>query len=348
MNNYHSGHWAEFLVRLLFRLKGYHILAANYITGRGTYAGEVDFIAKRGSVLVFVEVKKRTTLERAAYAVSETQKRRIRSGAEAFLKKHPQLAPGVILYRNRDQAFEEQLTKSTAKRLIGVSALWQASENGFTLTVRDRRDNCVKVQAQIDQLQQASRPDQNRTNIEKNLRKTGETDYEICTLEINDRGYFAPASVVNNLRREALEKLSKTRAQNFKKLLPASVTENLPYPDATDFRANVLNEQAVHFYHRHGAQIQEPALETGSIRRDVPLMVTKHCVRYALGLCLKDNIEKIKANPSLKEHFRPDPLILKSGPNTYRATFDCKKCEMTLTGRLKTATKLGELKLKKI
>ena len=67
-----------------------------------------------------------------------------------------------------------------------------------------------------------------------------------------------------------------------------------------------------------------------------------------LGLCLKDNIEKIKANPSLKEHFRPDPLILKSGPNTYRATFDCKKCEMTLTGRLKTATKLGELKLKKI
>ena len=265
-----------------------------------------------------------------------------------ILKKHPQLAPGVILYRNRDQAFEEQLTKPTAKRLIGVSALWQASENGFTLTVCDQRDNCVKVQAQIDQLQQASRPDQNRLNIEKNLRTTGETDYEISTLEINDQGYFAPASVVNNLRREALEKLSKTRAQNFKKLLPASVTENLPYPDATDFRANVLNEQAVHFYRRHGAQIQESALETGSIRRDVPLMVTKHCVRYALGLCLKDNIEKIKANPSLKEHFRPDPLILKSGPNTYRATFDCKKCEMTLTGRLKTATSLGEVKLKKI
>ena len=105
-----------------------------------------------------------------------------------ILKKHPQLAPGVILYRNRDQAFEEQLTKSTAKRLIGVSALWQASENCFTLTVRDQRDNCVKVQAQIDLLQQASRPDQNRSNIEKNLRKTGETDYEISTLEINDQG----------------------------------------------------------------------------------------------------------------------------------------------------------------
>ena len=66
MNNYHSGHRAEFLARLLFRLKGYRILAANYVSGRGTHAGEVDFIAKRGNVLVFVEVKKRTTLDKAA------------------------------------------------------------------------------------------------------------------------------------------------------------------------------------------------------------------------------------------------------------------------------------------
>lgn len=57
MNNYHSGHRAEFLARLLFRLKGYRILAANYVSGRGTHAGEVDFVAKRGNVLVFVEVK---------------------------------------------------------------------------------------------------------------------------------------------------------------------------------------------------------------------------------------------------------------------------------------------------
>ena len=47
MNNYHSGHRAEFLARLLFRLKGYRILAANYVSGRGTHAGEVDFVAKR-------------------------------------------------------------------------------------------------------------------------------------------------------------------------------------------------------------------------------------------------------------------------------------------------------------
>lgn len=90
MNNYHSGHWAEFLARNLFRLKGYRIVAANYITGKGTLAGELDFVARKGKTLVFVEVKKRSSLENAAYAISEMQKIRIRKGAEAFLKKHPQ------------------------------------------------------------------------------------------------------------------------------------------------------------------------------------------------------------------------------------------------------------------
>lgn len=92
MNNYHSGHWAEYLARLLFRCKGYRIIAANYVTGRGTHAGEVDFIAKRGKVIVFVEVKKRKLLENAAYAIHSAQQQRIRNGAAAFLQKHPQYA----------------------------------------------------------------------------------------------------------------------------------------------------------------------------------------------------------------------------------------------------------------
>ena len=75
-------------------------------------------------------------------------------------------------------------------------------------------------------------------------------------------------------------------------------------------------------------------------------MVTKHCVRYALGRCLKDNLNKIKEHPELKEMFRPNPLILKTGPHTFRATFDCKKCEMTLTGHVKTSVSLGKVKIR--
>lgn len=61
-----KGNWAEFLARLLFRLKGYRIVAVNYVTGRGTNAGEVDFVACRQNVIVFVEVKQRSSLEKAA------------------------------------------------------------------------------------------------------------------------------------------------------------------------------------------------------------------------------------------------------------------------------------------
>ncbi len=85
-----KGYWAEFAARQLFRLKGYRIVAANYVTGRGTNAGEVDFIASRQNVIVFVEVKQRSSIETAAYAISPRQQRRIWRAAEVFLQKYPQ------------------------------------------------------------------------------------------------------------------------------------------------------------------------------------------------------------------------------------------------------------------
>ena len=265
-----------------------------------------------------------------------------------IFKKHPQLAPGVILYRNRDQEWDEALAKPTARRVIAVQALWQATDDGFSLTLSDAKGNEGKAFAKPESLQKAADTQRNRANIEKNIRKTGETDYEVTDIEIRGEEFFAPASVVNQMRRVALAALEANRKAHFKRLPQEKIDEKLSYPDPTDYRANVLNSAAVDFYARHGAPITEPALETGSVTRDVPLMLTKHCVRYALGLCLKDNIEKVKADPTLKDRYRPDPLILKSGPNTYRATFDCKKCEMTLTGHVKTKTSLGTIFLKKI
>ena len=87
-----GGKAAEFLARLYLRCKGYHIIAANVITGKGTNAGEIDIIARRRKLIIFAEVKKRRTIERAAYAISARQKERIRRGAETFIARHPQYA----------------------------------------------------------------------------------------------------------------------------------------------------------------------------------------------------------------------------------------------------------------
>lgn len=108
MNHNQSGHMAEFIARSLFRLKGYRIIAQNYITGKGTFAGEVDFIARKGKKIVFVEVKKRADLETAAYAISEKQKQRISNAAKAFLKKNPH-------YQNYDIRFDAVLVELPLK-----------------------------------------------------------------------------------------------------------------------------------------------------------------------------------------------------------------------------------------
>ena len=85
-----SGKRAEFIALQYLRLKGYHLVANNYITGRGTGAGEVDLIVRNQTDLVFVEVKKRSSLDNAAYAIKPQQMQRIRRAAEAFLAKNQQ------------------------------------------------------------------------------------------------------------------------------------------------------------------------------------------------------------------------------------------------------------------
>lgn len=86
-----NGKMAELIARIYMRCHGYNILEKNYITGRGTHAGEIDFIARRKNTVVFVEVKKRKTIEKAAYAISELQKQRILRGASAYLGKNNSL-----------------------------------------------------------------------------------------------------------------------------------------------------------------------------------------------------------------------------------------------------------------
>ncbi len=65
--------------------KGYRILARRF---RGP-GGEVDIVARRRRVLVFVEVKARELVDDAAYAITERQMHRITAAAEAWLAQHP-------------------------------------------------------------------------------------------------------------------------------------------------------------------------------------------------------------------------------------------------------------------
>jgi putative endonuclease len=68
--------------------KGYRILAKRFRTPYG----EIDIVARRRSLLAFVEVKARASLDEAAYAVTPRQQARIIDAAQAWLMAHPEHA----------------------------------------------------------------------------------------------------------------------------------------------------------------------------------------------------------------------------------------------------------------
>ena len=65
--------------------KGFRILARRWRSP----VGEIDIVARRRRLLVFVEVKARDSLDDAAESVTPYQKRRICDAAEAWLAAHP-------------------------------------------------------------------------------------------------------------------------------------------------------------------------------------------------------------------------------------------------------------------
>jgi len=87
VNTYQKGKKGEEQAAAFLRLKGYKVLERNFRVG----LGEIDLVAQRGPVLVFVEVKTRmgktqgTPLE----AVSAHKVRRLSGAAAAYLASHP-------------------------------------------------------------------------------------------------------------------------------------------------------------------------------------------------------------------------------------------------------------------
>src|SRR5271156_3517823 len=84
---YRAGRFAETLCVWLLRLKGYRVLARDWRVP----VGEIDILARRGSVLAAVEVKRRDTMAAAVAAVGPRQRRRILRALEAFVARHPAL-----------------------------------------------------------------------------------------------------------------------------------------------------------------------------------------------------------------------------------------------------------------
>jgi len=82
------GRLGETAALWLLRCKGYRILAR----GLRLEVGEIDILARRGRLLVAVEVKRRDDRTAAAEAVGGRQRRRIARALAAYAARDPRLA----------------------------------------------------------------------------------------------------------------------------------------------------------------------------------------------------------------------------------------------------------------
>lgn len=80
---YRRGHSSEWLAAAALMLKGFRIVARRY----RTKLGEIDLIARRGNLVLIVEVKARKTLMEAMEAIAYDSERRIEGAADLWLTR---------------------------------------------------------------------------------------------------------------------------------------------------------------------------------------------------------------------------------------------------------------------
>lgn len=237
-----------------------------------------------------------------------------------------------IVNRNLDHLWQQNLLKDSSDRRIGISFELSNIDNGIQLKAKSEEGICVELDL-IGQFDLANQTDKALKNIQDNLSKLGQTIYYLSEFTINlSIIYFIPSSQLNQLRRDIIEKLTLARLANYQTNKRKPETNPKPiYPDnQLSYLANVYNHQAREFYKQHGVQLIESAYEAHEIKDDVPLMITKHCLRFAFNLCPKQakGIQgvKTKVTPMKLIQNNNEELILK---------FNCKACEMQVWGKIK-------------
>lgn len=241
-------------------------------------------------------------------------------GNKLYPQAMPVISKGVRLYRNLDQEFEKVLSKPSAERKIVVSIELGENNFGFSLTVADEDDNQITITLPL--AKEHARTPQSE-NIRNQLSKLGNTPFEATKVDINlSENWFLPASVLADLRRQAVDKLLMTRRINYRKVIATLKKTDHPFPhQSLTYLGNVSNSLSKAFYLNHKAIPAEPAFELQTPENAV-LMFTKHCLRYSMGWCPVHQKEK---SPYQEPFF-----LTTSDGKRFRIQFDCKNCQMKI------------------
>jgi 23S rRNA 5-hydroxycytidine C2501 synthase len=251
------------------------------------------------------------------------------------IKDLPGLKPGLSINRNRDHAWEQALAKKSAERRIAVNGIFRETSDGIALTLTDS-DNIAGTANIVCESQPSRHGSQAEAGLREQLGRLGNTDFELASLVVDwSEPRFVPNSLLNQLRRDAVAALTAARLAAYQRLLRRKAVEPpAPYPEESlSFLANVFNHAARTFYEKHGVKLIAAAYEAHEESGEVPLMITRHCLRYSFSLCPK----QAKGVTGVQGQVRAEPMVLVNGNEKLRLEFDCKACEMHVIGRIKSS-----------
>lgn len=274
------------------------------------------------------------------------------------------LRPGMALYRNNDQAFEQILARKTAERRIPLfielqPVLEKDEDNGEVVDGFLATANIFKSVEQglyykaaevftPMQLQCAKRSQHD--NMIAQMRKFGESKYECkhVVLKNDIDAAFIPNSVLSNVRRELIQKLDQRITDELNRSLISGMDRNFfanPYrldqpgereaksqkeltwqPEYGKWRYtyNIANDAAVDFYKKHGLENIQPAFELGANKR-IDESLIMQC-RHCIRYSLGYCVKRGGKKPTWKE---PLSLVLGDG-RRFRLEFVCKECQMNV------------------
>ncbi|MBQ5925501.1 MAG: U32 family peptidase [Paludibacteraceae bacterium] len=232
----------------------------------------------------------------------------------------PKIEKGTLVYRNSDVAFERILAGKTAERKIHVDIQLQATNNQLLISMTDT--DKVSTSITVEYLgDKANNPEKMLDTWRTQLSKLGGTIFEAQNIDLSalHTPFFIPVSQIAEWRRELVELHEQNRAKTYNRsLIEIKPTTHRYITTDLDYRANVYNSQSKAFYEQHGCHVKQMAFEQ-QYQPNVELMRTKHCIRYALGLCRKENPKS-----QVKE------LYLQNANDRFLLEFDCRNCEMII------------------
>ena len=256
----------------------------------------------------------------------------------------PAVGRNDALYRNFDIQWQRSVDASTGNRKLPINLEFSETSDGFKLAA-ENVSVCLSCQKDL-----AKNPEKALETIRTKLSQWGDTKFVVENIDIQlDTIYFIPASVLGEMKRQLVTELEKSlierhcvgarhferngvesrpeRSESFrqrrKNLLQLNEISPLPAVGRNDgvvdylsYLGNVTNALSRQFYENHGVTHIDDGLEKSMPNGEIVVMTTKHCIRYANGMCAKET-----GKPAT-------PLFISNERGHFRLDFDCKNCQM--------------------